>query len=662
METIPQPKTPIERRGQLAAAAETLLIFALIALYGAWPIPDVNEQYYIGKAIHCWNPDWFPADAFLDAPDSHAFFFRTFGVFSLVLSPTALVWFGRLTIWLLTAIAWRRLSRTLIPRPGAAILTAAGLLFYLEYFHLAGEWLAGGVEGKGFAFPLVFLGLADFIRGKYNRAFILLGGASAFHVLVGGWSVAAALGALTADRFRGVGRFGKKILPGLIIGGTISLFGLIPALRLDAGTPNATLQEAHRIYVFERLAHHLVPSSLPWTFLTRFGLLTLVWTFFCLAGGNFFVQGEEREEVERAEKIDAWRRWNKFVAAAILIAAVGVLIDFGTLWGEKHGFPNARRLAAELLRFYWLRLSDWAVPAGVALGGTAGLCAAFDAFMKEDADRRKIMTFLTTGLAAGGILFFLAKKILWTVSVDSAKAATLNPSFPVMPKSVDAAAFLAATFGAGILALSATFGKRRKDRAFALSAIFLTVALGGPVWGILTELSLKSGTLIPRSAPPKESIADGWLDVCRWLKANTPPDAVILTPRGCDSLKWNAGRQDAGNWKEIPQDARSIVAWYRKMEDLYTPLAGRKEEENREAKNPQRWNQPLVGILINKGAQRIEKQAKKYGFRYIVAELPPYTLGSYPEAMKRYQEFVDSYEVYRNGQFTVFRLEDTPKK
>ena len=47
------------KRGSLGIALfEILLIFVVFVFYGAWPTPDVNEQYYVGKAIHFWNPSW----------------------------------------------------------------------------------------------------------------------------------------------------------------------------------------------------------------------------------------------------------------------------------------------------------------------------------------------------------------------------------------------------------------------------------------------------------------------------------------------------------------------------------------------------------------------------------------------------------------------------
>ena len=56
---------------------------------------------------------------------------------------------------------------------------------------MAGEWVVGGVEAKGFAYVFVFLAVADLVYGRWKQCLLLLGAASAFHVLVGGWAVLA---------------------------------------------------------------------------------------------------------------------------------------------------------------------------------------------------------------------------------------------------------------------------------------------------------------------------------------------------------------------------------------------------------------------------------------------------------------------------------------
>ncbi len=59
--------------------AEIALVFAVFFVQGAWPVPEVNEPNYLGKAIHFWNPAWAPHDFFLRTADTHWVFYFTFG-------------------------------------------------------------------------------------------------------------------------------------------------------------------------------------------------------------------------------------------------------------------------------------------------------------------------------------------------------------------------------------------------------------------------------------------------------------------------------------------------------------------------------------------------------------------------------------------------------
>jgi len=60
---------------------------------------------------------------------------------------------------------------------------------------------------------------------------------------------------------------------------------------------------------------------------------------------------------------EEWRRLRAFVAAAVIIALTGGAICWLSFYAED--------LGAALLRFYWFRLADFAVPMGVALEGTS---------------------------------------------------------------------------------------------------------------------------------------------------------------------------------------------------------------------------------------------------------------------------------------------------
>ena len=85
-------------------AWEVGLVFVVFFLQGASPVPEVNEPYYLGKAIHFWNPEWVPNDFFLNSADTHQVFYFTFGWLALWLPPLVLAWVGRLVTWGL--LAW----------------------------------------------------------------------------------------------------------------------------------------------------------------------------------------------------------------------------------------------------------------------------------------------------------------------------------------------------------------------------------------------------------------------------------------------------------------------------------------------------------------------------------------------------------------------------
>ena len=738
--SLPKEKIFSKNSGWFALA-EILLIFLVFFVYGAWPVPDVNEQYYIGKAIHFWHPDWLASDNFLGTPDSHWLYYAVFGVFSLIFDSATLAWFGRCLIWILTAWSWRALSRSVIPRQWFSVLTALGFVFFLDTFHLAGEWIIGGVEGKGFAFPFIFWGLGAFLQGRTRICWVLWGIASAFHVLAGGWTVLAALLAWTLSEFRlrknfrAVLKSFRTILPALCLGGVISLFGLIPALMLDSGANAETIRQAHRIYVYERLAHHLVPSSLPWTYLLRFLLLAGVWALFCrLPNGTryIFLSGKnnapfagiyhkiisdnksentsnnktdkiiktdnkvlykatdlaknESETVnppiknnnenyhESCHEILTWRL-NYFILASLIFMTIGFCLDFGVRQLSRWGMVSDPKNAADLLRFYWFRLSDWAIPLGVALGGAALFLRSGNVLLgslvrnskRKNPDQlsigqskeKTIIRFLILLIGAIGVYVFF-KEIFSNIAQKQALAATVDPNYPVPARPVEGVAFITSFFTCAFLCQIMFFcgrhfflTSRRLTKRSVIPIFFLAgiLTVAAPFTAFFGKLSMRTSPVIPRSNPQKESISNGWIETCHWIRdiGNTPSDSVFLVPCGYNSFKWYAERAEAAAWKEIPQDARSIVQWYNRVNALYAMP---------NEKGSARWNQPLVIVLIAKGRNRVLKECTKYGIDYIVIENPPYTLTAYPKAIERWQEFVDNDIVWQNSQFTVLCFKD----
>ncbi len=318
-------------------------------IHAGWPVPDVNEPHYLSKAKHYWNPAWCRNDFFCNAADAHQVFYWTFGWLTRYLSLPTVAWCGRVLTWTLMAAGWYRLSTALAAGPLYSVLSAALFVALNDHCQMAGEWVVGGIEAKGFAYAFLFFGLAAMVRGQWTKTWLLLGAATAFHVLVGGWSIVAAglVWLMSGAERPPLAQTGLALIAALLL----SLPGLLPALWLTWHAPPETVAAANHIYVFQRLDHHLLFTSFPSLAIGCFGLLGLLWGALCYVGP----QGP------------APRRLRWFVTGSLVIAAVGIAISLGLRQHEA--------LAAKLLRFYWFRLSDAVLPAGTALAAVSFIAA-----------------------------------------------------------------------------------------------------------------------------------------------------------------------------------------------------------------------------------------------------------------------------------------------
>jgi hypothetical protein len=454
--TTSPPREAI-RFARWKCVVDWLLVFAVLAMHAAWPVPEVNEAHYVIKAEHFWNPHEMRRDVFLSSRDSHVVFFATFGWLTQFLTLEAATWCGRIAAWGLAAWGWRRLSRAVAPRWGMAALTAAAALAANRYGQMAGEWYVGGIEAKSIAYGFVFAGLADVLLGRWNRGLILLGMATAFHVLVGGWTLVAVgvVWLLEANRRPAL----ISIAPGLAIAAVLSIAGLAPGLLLNRGTAPEIVAEAERVYVGLRIAHHLDPNEFVPKLGPRLAAVYGAWFLFYLA-----TTADDRR-----------RRLRNFAVGAVLILLSGLAI--GAL------APSDGTLRSAMLKYYWFRLADVAGPIALAL---------------------------------------------------------------------EAASWAAAT----------------RNRVPGIAAVGLLAAAGG--WHLGESAYVRAHTQMARG----ENLYDaanlaGWRDACAWIRKNTERDALVLAPRSFHTFKWYARRAEFANWKDVPQDAASLVRWKRRLDRLY---------------------------------------------------------------------------------------------
>ncbi|MCH2114312.1 MAG: hypothetical protein MK171_05300 [Pirellulales bacterium] len=336
---------------------EIALIFAIFFVFGGAPAPHVNETYYLTKAKHYWEADWCAGDPFLESADAHSVFYWCIGWLTGYFSLTTVAWIGRVVAWLLLAVAWQRLSSRVCPGRWRGVLTAMMFGAMLEHTTFAGEWVVGGVEGKCFAYAFVFFGLAALADRKWPAVWPWLGLASAFHVLVGAWSfVAASLVWITRSPAERPPL--RQILPPVLLGAVLALPGLIPALLLTHGVDSDSIAQANTIYVFDRLPHHLAPLKLPHDELVgkairHEGLLLALVLLWLSCRRNMASHTAHGTHARNLERILCFAGWSAMFSAS------------GLVW---HALTWDRPvLAARVLKYYWFRLGDIAVPLAVCL-------------------------------------------------------------------------------------------------------------------------------------------------------------------------------------------------------------------------------------------------------------------------------------------------------
>lgn len=479
--------------GARLAAFEVVWIFLIFFLFAGSLPPDVGESHYLVKAKHYWQPEWCAGDLFLESRDAHTAFYWTFGWVTKFCTLAATAWIGRVVTWLLLAWSWQRLSWALVPRPLMSILSAGLLLLFLRQLHLAGEWVIGGVEAKGFAYVLVFLALEAIVRNRWQASLLLAGAAGTFHVLVGGWTVVAiGLAWLMTGSSR------PRLLtlfPAAVFGFLLALPGLLPALTLNAGVPKDVAREAARIYVFERLAHHLVYSQFPAVNIARFQVLVIGWAVLA-----WLQRGEPT--VTRLQRV---------VAGTVVIGLLGILIDQAFVIRANLLDLSADEYelsAAGLLRYYWYRMSDSLVPAGVALAAVVGL--------------GKLQTTRPV-LANWALVVAVVLVFANLVEVQLQRRRQPVPPAIVQPQ---------------------------------------------PTADSRPPTGLRSRTESTKPLTAQQWFQH-WRSVCEWVSRETPADSMFLTPREQQTFKWYAGRPEIVTRKDVPQDALGLLEWKQRLEEVY---------------------------------------------------------------------------------------------
>lgn len=476
-----------DRRIRFDLLVDTVLVFAVFFIYAALanPIPGLNEPHYLGKAKHYWDPSWCSGDLFLESANAHVVFYQAVGWLTCFLSLEQTAWVARGLATLVLASGWTVLFSKIKSARFSAVWGACLFIAMAATGNLSGEWVIGGIESKVFAYGCLFWSLALFCRQNWISSAACLGFAVSFHPLVGGWSVVSALLAGVAifvrHRFRAAtdgsmlrsgAQTNKTAIVAIVVFAVASLPGLIPAVMMLSETTPELSYQATYIQVAFRLAHHLDPLTFSVAAYVAYALLFGIW----IASLRWLQPYMADRSV--AEK-QGWEFFNLFVAAAVGIAVVGIIIGLGPRPVQEMAMFKWRIAA---LKFYPFRLMDVLLPIAVCMSAVAGLHVLFSS------DR--------------------AKSKLALISVSQA--------------------------------------------GWAISAVCLVLAM------------TSTTNVRHASKMEPEQLAD-WLDMCHWIREQTPDNALVCTPMESWAFKWFADRPEYVSYKDCPQDAASLVEWNRRL-------------------------------------------------------------------------------------------------
>jgi hypothetical protein len=540
----------------LLAVLDLMFCLAIMGLYAGEQPPAINETHYLTKARHFWEPSFLAKDYFVDSANAHWFFFVSLGWLPAAFSFAAAAWIGRLLGWLTIAIGWRYLARSVAQVWWAGSVSLLPFLCALHFGHFSGEWVIGGFEAKCLAYGLAFFGIGSLLRDRFTTGWILLGLASAFHVLTGGWIVlcclsATVLGALTrhrnqlsrSDRLASV----AKQAPGLIVGGLISLLGLVPALIMNQGLSKDRLDQGYIIQVYARLGHHLAPHSFSLDRWLAFAGLLVVsgLAFGCYRRIRIPSDGtpglskkkatvgnrgpdDQSDELRPADPSAVFSStvfsstasrfhcspesiavlwWLASIAGGF--AMVGIVIDFAMPY---FSWP----LAARLLRFYWFRFNDVAWPMALAM---------------------TLLGILSTAIVSTSP----GTKYLGKTSCVQLKKPSASAGGSIRGSTDPFAIFILTLM---LVPGSSLVVYRYATREFGPVSTSDLQAMGTPIDLTMVE----------------EGIED-WIKACQFVKQSVPDEALVVTPRNQQNFKWYAETPEFFCFKDAPQNVEGLIEW-----------------------------------------------------------------------------------------------------
>jgi hypothetical protein len=476
----------------------------------------------------------------------------------------------------------------------SAFLAAAGVLtlktFWLGYSNIV---YRNFLEPEHLAMPLLLLGFWFILKRKYVFAAFAFGIAALFHALLGlevGWIL---LGLLLVDFIiqklrKETNPFRlKSLLFAFLVLGVFS-FGLLYPYTLQKSIPAS---EFVHLVAYVRHPHHYMPSffdAWQWVqaavYLTGFGF---VFWF----------------SLNQSAVLRNYKRYLLLIAGSIVILCVG-----GTLFVEV--WPSRLWTSAQMFRLpyiiKWFSL--------VVLAGWVGY------LIEKPAKRESRLFGLTAGialvtpatLAFVPVADWIRKNVLprlkhlklpaWLTGNLMILIFTLALIVIFKPDLHTWALFLI-LFGA----IWIMFLLRWKPIGLLISSIGI-LALAGLFFSFAS--TIKPPSFLKSEAPffSLYQTSGELADVAKYAKANTPADAIFLTPPNYGEFRYMADRAIVVDFTAYPFQDQSMQEWYQRIVDCYgvTDIHGFPSLD--------KLNQSVYYYTD----ARLKVLSKKYGFDYAI--------------------------------------------
>ncbi|HHP7231838.1 MAG TPA: DUF6798 domain-containing protein [Xenococcaceae cyanobacterium] len=289
-----------------------------------------NEVDVLPLARQFVDPSWIAKDWYLNLDTNYRYLFQIiFGFLSVHLGFLVTSIIGRLVCYALVAWGIVLLGQKLGLNSVYLLLVTVVITYQGSWQGaIAGEWFVGGLEAKAVAYGLILIAIPLMLSRSYILMSLLLGLATSFHVLVGGWALVTTVGWLAFRPQERLLKLGKKIWLLLLIYLAASAFAL-PAILHQLATASLPGNISPSfIYVFLRLPHHLNPFAWHPLLWLKFGIYFGLWII-CIISlqQNAKVQGWNLETSARFELAE-------FTFIALIPFFAGMAIAFFDVQGE----------------------------------------------------------------------------------------------------------------------------------------------------------------------------------------------------------------------------------------------------------------------------------------------------------------------------------------